>query len=262
MCTEAALCALRRRYPQIYGTSQKLLLDVSSITVSSCDFVAAMRKMSPASHRLAASPAKPLSPVVHPLLGAALRDILDALQRLFPHAEQGMKRKREPGEAELTAGDAPAAVLMKYLVHVFFSSPDLTSGVLDDGLMSGGDEISSISAPSTTKSRNFLHFARRVRATLHRDVDQQMSGLCKLTFLLSCRSAVKHPTSYRPRMLLAGRPGAGQTSHLAPAVLHTLERFTVHSLDSAVLFGVSCTSPEETCAQVTPQSAQLYFSDI
>ncbi|XP_076611159.1 ATPase family AAA domain-containing protein 2-like isoform X1 [Chaetodon auriga] len=198
VCTEAALCALRRRYPQIYGSSQKLLLDVSSIAVSSCDFVAAMRKMSPASHRLAASPAKPLSPVVHPLLGAALRDILEALQRLFPHAEQGMKRKREP---------------------------DLTSGVLDDGLC-GGDEVSSTSSiytPATSKSRNFLHFAR---------------------------SAVKHPTSHRPRMLLAGRPGAGQTSHLAPAVLHALERFTVHSLDSAVLFGVSSTSPEEACAQV------------
>ncbi|XP_035537528.1 ATPase family AAA domain-containing protein 2-like [Morone saxatilis] len=197
VCTEAALCALRRRYPQIYGTSQKLLLDVSSIAVSSCDFVAAMRKMSPASHRLAASPAKPLSPVVHPLLGAALHDILEALQRLFPHAEQGMKRKREP---------------------------DLTSGILDDGLI--GDEVSStssISTPSTSKSKKFLHFAR---------------------------SAVKQPTSHRPRMLLAGRPGAGQTSHLAPAVLHALERFTVHSLDSAVLFGVSSTSPEEACAQV------------
>uniref|UniRef100_A0A8C4IRF7 Bromo domain-containing protein n=1 Tax=Dicentrarchus labrax TaxID=13489 RepID=A0A8C4IRF7_DICLA len=197
VCTEAALCALRRRYPQIYGTSQKLLLDVSSIAVSSCDFLAAMRKMSPASHRLAASPAKPLSPVVHPLLGAALHDILEVLQRLFPHAEQGMKRKREP---------------------------DLTSGILDDGLI--GDEVSStssISAPSTSKSRKFLHFAR---------------------------SAVKQPTSHRPRMLLAGRPGAGQTSHLAPAVLHALERFTVHSLDSAVLFGVSSTSPEEACAQV------------
>ncbi|XP_045913868.1 ATPase family AAA domain-containing protein 2-like [Micropterus dolomieu] len=199
VCTEAALCALRRRYPQIYGTSQKLLLDVSSIAVTSCDFVAAMRKMSPASHRLAASPAKPLSPVVHPLLGAALHDILEALQRLFPHAEQGMKRKREP---------------------------DLTSGILDDGLMCGGNEVSStssISAHSTSRSRSFLHFAR---------------------------SAVRHPTSYRPRMLLAGRPGAGQTSHLAPAVLHALERFTVHSLDSAVLFGVSSTSPEEACAQV------------
>ncbi|CAK6980866.1 ATPase family AAA domain-containing protein 2-like [Scomber scombrus] len=199
VCTEAALCALRRRYPQIYGTSQKLLLDVSSIAVSSCDFASAMKKMSPASQRSAASPAKPLSPVVHPLLGAALSHILQALQRLFPHAEQGMKRKREP---------------------------DLTSGILDDGLTYGGDEGSSttsISTPSSSKGKNFLHFAG---------------------------SAVKQPMSHRPRMLLAGCPGAGQTSHLAPAVLHTLERFTVHSLDSAVLFGVSSTSPEEACSQV------------
>ncbi|XP_060915208.1 ATPase family AAA domain-containing protein 2-like isoform X2 [Labrus mixtus] len=199
VCTEAALCALRRRYPQIYGTSQKLLLDVSSIAVSSCDFLSAMRKMTPSSHRLAASPAKPLSAVVQPLLGAALQDILEALQRLFPHAQKGMKRKRDP---------------------------DLTSGVLDDGLMCGSDAssgTSSISTPSSSKSSKFLHFAR---------------------------SAVRHPTSHRPRMLLAGRPGAGQTSHLAPAVLHALERFTVHSLDSALLFGVSSSSPEEACAQV------------
>ncbi|MEQ2198894.1 hypothetical protein XENOCAPTIV_020412, partial [Xenoophorus captivus] len=63
-------------------------------------------------------------------------------------------------------------------------------------------------------------------------------------------SAVKHPTSHRPRMLLAGRSDSGQTSNLAPAIMHALERFTVHSLDSAVLFGFSCTSPEEACAQV------------
>ncbi|XP_047460998.1 ATPase family AAA domain-containing protein 2-like isoform X7 [Mugil cephalus] len=205
VCTEAALCALRRRYPQIYGTSQKLLLDVSSIAVSSCDFVAAMRKMSPAAQRSAASPAKPLSTVVQPLLGGALRDTLGALQRLFPHAEQGMKRKREA---------------------------DLTPGLPDDGLTYGDDASStsnisnistSSSSSSSSKTRSFLHFAR---------------------------SAVKQPTSHRPRMLLAGRPGSGQTSHLAPAVLYALERFTVHSLDSAVLFGVSSTSPEEACAQV------------
>lgn len=52
-------------------------------------------------------------------------------------------------------------------------------------------------------------------------------------------------------MLLAGRPGAAHNSHLAPAVLHALERFAVHSLDSAVLFGVSSTSPEEACSQVS-----------
>ncbi|KAM6900033.1 ATPase family AAA domain-containing protein 2-like [Xenentodon cancila] len=198
VCTEAVLCAVRRNYPQIYSTAQKLLLDVSSISISSCDFVAAMSKMSPASHRFAASPAKPLSAIVHPLLGAELQHILEVLQRMFPHAAQGMKRKREP---------------------------DLTSDILDDGLMYGDENFWSFSlvAPSTSQSRTFFHFAR---------------------------SAVKQATSNRPRMLLVGRAGSGQTSHLAPAVLHALERFTVHSLDSADLFGVSSTSPEDACAQV------------
>uniref|UniRef100_A0A3P9IKA8 Bromo domain-containing protein n=1 Tax=Oryzias latipes TaxID=8090 RepID=A0A3P9IKA8_ORYLA len=142
-----------------------------------------MRKMSPASHRSAAFPAKPLSPVVQPLLGGALLHVMEVLRRLFPHAEQGTKRKREP---------------------------------VDEN-----PETSNISGPSPSK--NFLHFAR---------------------------SAVKQPTSHRPRMLLVGRPGSGQTSHLAPAVLHALERYAIHSLDSAVLFGVSSVSPEEACAQV------------
>uniref|UniRef100_A0A8C8IAT6 ATPase family AAA domain-containing protein 2 n=1 Tax=Oncorhynchus tshawytscha TaxID=74940 RepID=A0A8C8IAT6_ONCTS len=196
VCAEAALCALRRRYPQIYGTSQKLLLDVGSININSRDFVAAMRKMVPASQRAVSSPAKALTPVVTPLLGPELTNVLDALQKVFPHAEQGLKRKRDTGV------------------------------ILEDDLMYSGDEgpssNNSITKQTTTKG-SFLHFAR---------------------------SATCHPTTYRPRLLLAGRPGAGQSSHLAPAVLHALEKFTVYTLDMAVLFGVSCTSPEEACAQV------------
>uniref|UniRef100_A0A8C7N784 ATPase family AAA domain-containing protein 2 n=1 Tax=Oncorhynchus kisutch TaxID=8019 RepID=A0A8C7N784_ONCKI len=199
VCAEAALCALRRRYPQIYGTSQKLLLDVGSININSRDFVAAMRKMVPASQRAVSSPAKALTPVVTPLLGPELANVLDALQKVFPHAEQGLKRKRDT---------------------------DLTASILEDDLMYSGDEgpssNNSITKQTTTKG-SFLHFAR---------------------------SATCHPTTYRPRLLLAGRPGAGQSSHLAPAVLHALEKFTVYTLDMAVLFGVSCTSPEEACAQV------------
>lgn len=56
--------------------------------------------------------------------------------------------------------------------------------------------------------------------------------------------------SFRPRILIVGEPGFGQGSHLAPAVIHALEKFTVYTLDIPVLFGVSATSPEETCAQV------------
>lgn len=64
------------------------------------------------------------------------------------------------------------------------------------------------------------------------------------------RSPYHQPTSYRPRLLLSGERGSGQTSHLAPALLHTLERFSVHRLDLPALYSVSAKTPEESCAQV------------
>jgi SpoVK/Ycf46/Vps4 family AAA+-type ATPase len=39
LCTEAALNAVQRRYPQIYKTSDRLLIDPESINVSARDFV-------------------------------------------------------------------------------------------------------------------------------------------------------------------------------------------------------------------------------
>lgn len=68
--------------------------------------------------------------------------------------------------------------------------------------------------------------------------------------LISFRNACYQPMSFRPRMLIVGEPGFGQGSHLAPAVIHALEKFAVYTLDIPVLFGISTTSPEETCAQV------------
>lgn len=76
------------------------------------------------------------------------------------------------------------------------------------------------------------------------------------------RSVLSQPTSYRPRLLLEGRVGSGQSSHLAPAVLHTLEKFTVYTLDMAVLFGTSATAPEETCAQVRWNTKDIFMHTI
>uniref|UniRef100_A0AAR2LGF3 ATPase family AAA domain-containing protein 2 n=1 Tax=Pygocentrus nattereri TaxID=42514 RepID=A0AAR2LGF3_PYGNA len=188
ICAEAALCALRRRYPQIYASSQKLLLDVASISVDGRDFLSAMRKIVPASQRAVASPARALTPVVQPLLANTLINSLKALQKLFPHVEQGLKKKKE-------------------------------KGIIASGIA--------------------IHF--------------HCIGLNYLSLYLGfvcCRSALQQPTSFRPRLLLSGGPGSGQSTHLAPAILHTLEKFPVYTLDMAVLFGVSTTSPEEACAQL------------
>uniref|UniRef100_A0A8C1X673 ATPase family AAA domain-containing protein 2 n=1 Tax=Cyprinus carpio TaxID=7962 RepID=A0A8C1X673_CYPCA len=200
VCSEAALCALRRRYPQIYASSQKLLLDVESISVSGRDFLSAMTKIVPASQRAVASPAKALTPVIEPLLSSALNKAMEMLQRLFPHVEQGLKKKRDA---------------------------EGVSGILDD-LLQSEDEGSSVwitnkGQKNTGPSASALHLNR---------------------------SALQQPTSFRPRLLLCGTSGSGQTSHLAPAILHSLEKFTVYTLDIAVLYGVSSATPEEACAQV------------
>ncbi|XP_055019278.1 ATPase family AAA domain-containing protein 2 isoform X2 [Boleophthalmus pectinirostris] len=200
VCSEAALCALRRRYPQIYSSSQKLVLDVNSIAITSKDFMTAMAKMVPAAQRAVASPAKALIPAIRPLLNAALQTILQTVKKLFPHAELGLKRK----------GDQ-----------------DLILGLSEDDLMFSDEE-------SEVCSSGQSHV-------------QTVSA--KEIFNLN-RSVLCQPTSYRPRLLLQGRSGSGQSSHLAPAVLHTLEKFTVYTLDMAVLFGASATAPEETCAQI------------
>lgn len=97
LCAEAALCALRRRYPQIYLSSEKLQLDVNSIKIKAKDFVMAMQKTVPASQRAVPSPGRALSPVMKPLLGNTLLRILQALQRVFPHAELAMKKDQQQG---------------------------------------------------------------------------------------------------------------------------------------------------------------------
>ncbi|XP_044524933.1 ATPase family AAA domain-containing protein 2 [Gracilinanus agilis] len=204
ICSEAALCALRRRYPQIYTSSEKLQLDLSSINISAKDFVVAMQKIIPASQRAVTSPGQALSAIVKPLLESTVHKILGAIQRVFPHAELGANKGPK--------SDVPGPLLESDLAY----SDDEVLSVYENGL-------SQKSFNKTKENSNFLHLNR---------------------------NAYHQPTSFRPRILIVGEPGFGQSSHLAPAVIHALEKFTVYTLDLPVLFGVSTTSPEETCAQV------------
>uniref|UniRef100_A0A7M4FW84 ATPase family AAA domain-containing protein 2 n=1 Tax=Crocodylus porosus TaxID=8502 RepID=A0A7M4FW84_CROPO len=201
ICAEAALCALRRRYPQIYTSSEKLQLDISSIKITAKDFVVAMQKTVPASQRAVTSPSQALSPVSKPLLENTLHKILEALNRVFPHTELGLSKRQKS---------------------------DVGNHILENGLTYSDEE-----SPSMFEDDLFQKTPKR-----------------KENFLNFNRSAYHQPTSYRPRLLIAGEPGYGQSSHLAPAVIHALEKFAVYTLELSVLFGTSTTSPEETCAQV------------
>uniref|UniRef100_A0A8C5TPQ0 ATPase family AAA domain-containing protein 2 n=1 Tax=Malurus cyaneus samueli TaxID=2593467 RepID=A0A8C5TPQ0_9PASS len=210
LCAEAALCALRRRYPQIYERSEKLQLDISSIKITAKDFVMAMQKTVPASQRAVASPGRALSPILKPLLENTLERILEALQRVFPHAEE----------------------VNKALMSL---NPILGNDVVDSE-----EESPSIFEEKPT----------------HKMPDDK-----KAEFLTLNRNPRCQPTSFRPRFLLVEDPGCGQAFHLAPAVIHALEKFPVYTLDLPALF-VSTTSPEETCAQLMREAQRTAPSII
>ncbi|KAJ8306557.1 hypothetical protein KUTeg_017102 [Tegillarca granosa] len=174
LCTEAALLALRRRYPQIYTSSEKLQIDVSAINISAKDFFYAIQSIVPASQRAVTSPARALSARIEPLFRAIFKTTLQLLQGIFPTVL-----------TQLSCLDAP-------------------------------------DSPSQQPS-SFLSFSS-----------------------YSCR----RPCTHKPRLLLAGTEGQGQSSYLAPAILHHMEQLPVHVLDLPALFAVSAKTPEESCAQI------------
>ncbi|XP_029984511.1 ATPase family AAA domain-containing protein 2B [Sphaeramia orbicularis] len=209
LCTEAALVALRRRYPQIYGSSIKLKLDVTSIILGPGDFSKAMRTIVPASQRALAPPGRALSPTLRPLLASSFTSVLKALLRVFPHAQCTDRDNTHGGDNQLFEED-------------LYSDEDNEEG------SASIYEVQPAASPKSQLSSSAMH----------------------RPFLHFSSSALQQPTAYRPRLLLAGSPGSGQSSHLAPALLHHLDKLPVHRLDLPTLYSISAKTPEESCAQV------------
>lgn len=210
LCTEASLLALRRRYPQIYTTSEKLQLDVSSINLAAKDFFKAMQCIVPASQRSITSPARALSLRIQPLLRNVFKTCIDTVQKVFPSVFSQLSSLDIPGSED---------------------------GEDNHELMYEFDSDEDENAPSIYEQKG------RGRKKME---DESESP----AYLNFSSYSNKTPTAHRPRMLLAGLPGQGQTTHLGPAILHHLEQLPVHVLDLPSLFAVSAKTPEESCAQI------------
>ncbi|RWS28616.1 ATPase family AAA domain-containing protein 2-like protein [Leptotrombidium deliense] len=84
LCAETALIAVKRCYPQIYKSRQKLLLNIDKINIEVNDFIVAMKKLVPAAQRSSNSCARPLSIVVKPLLYRMLQKVVDVISEIYP----------------------------------------------------------------------------------------------------------------------------------------------------------------------------------
>ncbi|KAJ4575658.1 TAT-binding protein-like protein 7, AAA ATPase [Exophiala dermatitidis] len=88
LCTEAALNAVQRQYPQIYNSTEKLLIDPKKIQVTPKDFMISIKKMTPSSERSTSSGAAPLPPSVEPLLRPQLDQIERIVAEVLPHKKR------------------------------------------------------------------------------------------------------------------------------------------------------------------------------
>lgn len=99
LCTEAVIQGLKRTYPQIYLTSNRLLLNPERVEVKKTDFDKASSFLVPASHRVTPCIGKRLASFIEPLLDVSLQELLATVNRIFP---QGINQ-----------------TLAKYVMHKF-----------------------------------------------------------------------------------------------------------------------------------------------
>ncbi|KAI9829250.1 MAG: hypothetical protein M1819_006430 [Sarea resinae] len=174
LCTEAALNAVQRRYPQIYKSNEKLIIDPSTIKITAKDFMISVAKIVPSSERSTTSVSSALPKSVEPLLREPLSQIKLLLDEILP------RQKKLTALEEAQFEDAQ-----------------------DDG--------------SFQRERMQQEFER---------------------------SRV-----FRPRLLLRGAPGMGQ-SYIAGALLHHFEGLHVQPFDLPTLLSDSTRSPEAAVVQL------------
>ncbi|BGO94598.1 hypothetical protein NBRC10512_004974 [Rhodotorula toruloides] len=172
LCTEAALNAVQRTYPQIYKTNDRLLIKPEQIEVTARDFTISQKNLIPSTARSTSSHAAPLPPQVVPLLADSLEHAKTALAKVLPE----VKKVNVLEEAEF----------------------------VDEG--AGFEKEKMLQAFETLRV-------------------------------------------FRPRLIICGEPGMGQ-SFVGAAILQHLEGFHVQTLDLATLVSDSTRTMEAACVQL------------
>ncbi|XP_065332811.1 ATPase family AAA domain-containing protein 2-like isoform X1 [Cloeon dipterum] len=107
LCCEAVLHSVRRRYPQIYKSEQKLLIDPTQVMVKEEDFFKAKSGIIPASQRVSRCPGRKISSLLGDLLDSELHRAIKFLAHQFPHVNM-----TSASECKLLAANVPRPRLL------------------------------------------------------------------------------------------------------------------------------------------------------
>ena len=228
LCTEAALHAVRRHYPQIYASDRRLLLDPSLIQLAPADFAAAFAALVPASRRtVPLAVGRPLPLVVAPLFGMTVQVIHEYVRTL-------LALDAPVGAASTGTGVGVAAGLSEAAESALALLLDA-----DDGGGSGGSDDAVAAAQQPV-----------ARQLVFSDEDDGSSGVAGAA---SKRGPVQEPQPrrsflravYRPRLVLYSQAlGWHATETVARAVLHACNGINIQSLEPVSLLSDPSRTPE------------------
>ncbi len=123
LCTEAALFALRRRYPQIYNSTEKLVLDTTKIRISSTDFQNALKMIVPTAQRSDSSVARALPPHLHCVFVPSLRSLLGLVSFIFSPAWKSVRDASKELELLVQKLDSKLQSISQHLQELGKKSP-------------------------------------------------------------------------------------------------------------------------------------------
>ncbi|CAK9825447.1 ATPase family AAA domain-containing protein 2 [Anthophora retusa] len=205
LCTEAVLQGLRRTYPQIYMTNNRLLLDPERVEVKKRDFLQASSILVPSSQRVSPCVGRKLQPFMEPLLGPLLEELLSSTKGIFPQAvnpamakvkiTKGIHRPRllvSGGNLSEGQGSYLAQALLYHMEHLPVQTLDVSTLFAESGR-----------SPEETCVQVFNEAARNVPSIIYiRSIDQWwplVPETVKAVFL--CRIAALDPSL--PILILA-----------------------------------------------------------
>ncbi|KAJ3213048.1 ATPase AAA domain-containing protein 2 [Dinochytrium kinnereticum] len=114
LCTEAALCAVRRNYPEIYESGQKLQICMESINVLKEDFVKSMKSIIPSTQRSSNVYSNPIPAHIYPLVSRGFNQILASLDVLAPLLTK-MSETRVEEFSSTDLGEQPLSSSASYI---------------------------------------------------------------------------------------------------------------------------------------------------
>ena len=216
LCAEATLVALRRTFPQVYQSHERLTLDSSKISITRGDFAAALGKVVPSSRRSLSCSSKPLDATRKYLLGTSLERVITKIKIVFPVSDESViSYDKDLWISSLTD------TAERNISSIFTSE--------ERSMLTDGKFLSSSSSSSSPPSPS----------TMEKDI------ICS-TALWNINSV-----TCSPRIMIGGARGMGQ-QEIGDAALHFLESFQVFQLDynSLISDSAACSAENAIVSRV------------